>query len=71
MDPTDFCALPVGDHEGVRIACCPKCGRHGRVQLRAGGGLIYDHLLRPLEPPVAGLHVEIVEWCDVPEPAGW
>ena len=71
MDATDFCAMPVGNHAGVRIARCPKCGRHGRVQGRAGGGRVYDHVVRPLEPPVAGVHVEIVEWCEVPEPEEW
>jgi hypothetical protein len=69
MERTDFCGMPVGEHEGVRIGVCPKCGRHGRVQLRCGGGRMYDHVARPLDPAVAGVHVEIVEWCEVVEPA--
>jgi hypothetical protein len=68
MDRTDFCTMPVGEHEGFRIAVCPQCGRHGRVQLRFGAGLIYDHVARPLEPAVAGVHFEIVEWCEVSGP---
>jgi hypothetical protein len=71
MDPTDFCGMPVGEHEGFKIAVCPKCGRHGRVQVRFGMGRIYDHVARPLEPPVAGVHLEIVEWCEVPTPTEW
>ncbi len=71
MERTDFSSMPVGDHEGLRIAVCPKCGRHGRVQLRLGGGRMYDHLARLLDPPVAGVHVEIVEWCELPEPVEW
>jgi len=71
VDRTDYCAMPVGEHEGLRIGLCPKCGRNGRVQRRAGGGRVYDHVLRPLDPPVAGVRVEIVEWCEVSEPGDW
>jgi len=65
MEPTDFSSLPVGEHEGLHIGICPKCGRHGRVQARVGGGRTFDHVTRPLEPAVAGVHVEILEWCEV------
>jgi hypothetical protein len=71
MEPTDFSGMPLGEHEGLRIVVCPKCGRHGRVQLRLGGGRVYDHVARPLEPAIAGAHVEIVEWCEVPDPPDW
>jgi len=72
MDPADFCSMPVGKHaEGFSIAVCPRCGRHGRVQVHVAGGRVYDHVARPLDPPVAGVHVEIVEWCEVPDPADW
>jgi len=67
MEGVDFCGIPVGEHEGVRIAVCPKCGRHGRVLRRAWGGWVYDHVVRALEEGVAGVHLEIVEWCDVIE----
>ena len=67
MERTDFSSLPVGEQEGVEIAVCPQCGRHGRVQRRPGGGRTYDHLGRPLEPAIAGVHLEILEWCEVPE----
>jgi hypothetical protein len=69
MERTDFCGLPVGEHEGFRIAVCPRCGRHGRVQVRLGGGRVYDHVARPLDRAIAGVHVEIVEWCEVIDPA--
>ena len=72
MDPTDFCSMPVGTQDdGCAIAVCPRCGRHGRVQVRVAGGRVYDHVSRPLVPPVAGVHIEIVEWCEVPDPADW
>jgi hypothetical protein len=71
MDATDFCSMPVGQHGTLRIVVCPICGRHGRVQPRPGGGRVYDHVGRALETAVAGVHVEIVEWCEVPEPADW
>jgi hypothetical protein len=65
MEWTDFSTLRVGEHDGFRIAVCPKCGRHGRVQPRHGGGRMYDHVARPLEPAVAGARLEIIEWCEV------
>ena len=68
MKGIDFRTMPVGVHEGVYIAVCTKCGRHGRVQPRPGGGRVYDHVARPLEPAVAGVHLEIVEWCEVRDP---
>lgn len=68
MEGIDFCNMPVGERDGVRIVACPKCGRHGRVQWRIGGGRVYDHVARPLVPPEAGVHWEIVEWCEVPAP---
>ncbi|HJQ83242.1 MAG TPA: hypothetical protein VKA21_04150 [Candidatus Binatia bacterium] len=71
MDTTDFVSLPVGRHDGVSIAVCPMCGRHGRVQRAPGGGRVYDHVGRVLEPAVAGVHVEIIEWCEVGDPAEW
>jgi len=71
MERTDFSGMPLGEHEGARIVVCPKCGRHGRVQPRLGGGRMYDHVARPLEPAVAGAVLEIVEWCEVPDPAEW
>jgi hypothetical protein len=61
----DFSSLREGEHDGFRIAICPECGRPGRVQPRHGGGSVYDHVARPLEPAVAGVHLEIVEWCEV------
>ena len=67
MERADFCSMPIGELEGLDIAVCPKCGRHGRVQLRLGGGRTYDHVGRPLEPAIAGVHLEIVEWCEVPD----
>lgn len=71
MEDLDFSSMPVGEHgDGSRIDVCPKCGRHGRVQPRLGGGRVYDHLARPLEPPVAGAHFDIVEWCEVTETTG-
>jgi hypothetical protein len=71
MGSTDFRSMPLGDHEGWRIAVCPKCGCHGRVQLRLGGGRVYDHVAAPLRPAVAGVHLEVVEWCEVPDPREW
>jgi len=68
MDGIDFCRMPVGNHGGFRIVVCPKCGRHGRVLPRLGGGRVYDHVADPLEPAVAGVHFDVVEWCEVPEP---
>ena len=68
MEWTYFSILPVGEHQGWRIEVCPKCGRPGRVQLRLCGGRTYDHVARPLEPAVGGVHLEIVEWCEVFEP---
>jgi len=53
----DFSSLCEGEHDGFRIAICPKCGRPGRVQPRHGGGSVYDHVARPLEPAVAGVHL--------------
>jgi hypothetical protein len=67
MDRIDFCTMPVGEYEGARIAVCPECGRHGRVRARIGGGRAYDHVALPLEPAVAGVHHDIVDWCEVPE----
>ena len=67
VEATDFCRMPAGEREGIEIARCPKCGRHGRVQARLGGGRTFDHVGRPLEPAVAGVHLEIVEWCEVVE----
>jgi hypothetical protein len=68
MGAIDFCRMPVGEHEGVRIAICPKCGRHGRVQPRLGGGRVYDHVAEALEPAVAGVHFDVLEWCEVLPP---
>jgi hypothetical protein len=68
MDRTDFCTMAVGEYEGFRIAVCPRCGRPGRVQMRVGSVRIYDHVAHPLEPAVAGVHLEVVEWCEVPGP---
>ena len=68
MEGIDFSRMPVGEHDGVHIAVCPKCGRHGRVLPRLGGGRVYDHVAHSVEPGVAGVHFDIVEWCDVPEP---
>jgi hypothetical protein len=65
MGPVDFSTMPLGEHEGARIVVCPKCGRHARVQLRCGGGWMYDHLALPLDPGVAGAHLDVVEWCEV------
>ncbi len=69
MERTDFGSMALGDHDGQRIAVCPKCGRHGRVQLGHGGGRMYDHVARALEPAIAGVHLEILEWCEVPDPS--
>jgi hypothetical protein len=71
MEPTDFCGMPLGKQGDFRIEVCPKCNRPGRVQPRAGGGRVYDHVARPLEPAVAGVHLEIVEWCEVAESVDW
>jgi hypothetical protein len=68
MEGIDFSTMPVGEHDGLRIVVCPRCGRHGRVLPRLGGGRVYDHVARSLEPGVAGVHLDIVEWCEVPEP---
>jgi hypothetical protein len=68
MECLDFTTTPAQEHEGWPIAECPRCGRRGRVQPRAGGGHIYDHVSRPLEPGIAGVHTEVVEWCEVREP---
>jgi len=71
MERTDFCSMPVGLHGEIRIAVCPKCGRHGRVQIRLGGGRVYDHVGQLLDTPVAGVRVDILEWCEGPEPGDW
>ena len=71
VDRTDFSRMPVGKHEDLHIAVCPRCGRPGRVQPRFGGGRVYDHVARPLEPAVAGVEIEVLEWCEVPEPREW
>ena len=65
MAEIDFRSMPVGEHDGTHIALCPKCGRHGRVLPRLGGGRVYDHVARPLEPNAAGTQLEILEWCEV------
>ena len=68
MKDVDFSTMPVGEcDDGSRIDVCPRCGRRGRVQARLWGGRVYDHVARPLEPPVAGVHLDIVEWCEVVE----
>ncbi len=66
MDGADFTTMPRGEHDGVQIARCPTCGRPGRTRPRVGGGREYHHVTRPLEPGIAGCHVEIVDWCEVP-----
>jgi hypothetical protein len=43
------------------------CGRHGRLFGWRGGRETYDHVIRELDVPVAGVHFEVVEWCDIPE----
>ncbi len=68
MEGVDFSKMPLGERDGVRIAICPKCGRHGRVVPRPGGGRMYDHVTQPLEPAVAGCHEDIVDWCEVAQP---
>jgi hypothetical protein len=62
-----FTDLPVGEHRSWQIAVCPKCGRHGRLFGWRGGRQTYDHVIRELDVPVAGVHFEVVEWCDIPE----
>ncbi len=68
MRRIDFSRMPVGEFDGTHIAVCPTCGRHGRVLPRLGGGLVYDHVARPLEPSAAGIQLEILEWCEMPGP---
>ncbi len=68
MERIDFSTMSVGEHDGTHIAVCPKCGRHGRVLPRLGGGRVYDHVGRPLEPSAAGVQLEILEWCEVRGP---
>ena len=71
MELTDFCGMPLGKQGEFHIALCPKCNRHGRVQGLPGGGRVYDHVARSVEPVVAGVRLEILEWCEVPEPTDW
>jgi hypothetical protein len=71
MELTDFCGMPLGKQGEFRIALCPRCNRHGRVQGLPGGGRVYDHVARAIDPAVAGVRLEILEWCEVPDSADW